>query len=69
MSAMLAVYWIKRFALVFIAVAAALLALQLLRDGVDAIDIGGIVLWSALPGLLAASVNTWWVRKRGCRLR
>lgn len=69
MSSGLAAYWIRRFALVFIAVAIALLALQLLRDGTDAIDIGGILLWSALPALLAASINTWWVRKRGCRLR
>lgn len=69
MNWMLARYWIRRFVLVFVAVAIALLALQAVREGIDAIDVGGIALWSAIPAALAASINTWWVRTRGCRPR
>lgn len=69
MNTLLARYWIKRFVLVFVAVAAGLVALQVVRDGLDAIDIGGTALWSAMPAALAASINTWWVRKHGCRIR
>lgn len=69
MNTMLVGYWIRRFALVFAAVAVALVALQVPRDGLDAIDFGGTVLWSVIPAVLAASINTWWVRRHGCRVR
>ena len=69
MNTVLVFYWIKRFALIFVIVGAALLALQVLREGIAAIDLAGVALWSAAPAALSASINTWWVRNRGCRLR
>ena len=67
MNTMLAVFWLKRCWMVLLAVAIALSVLQWFRGG--AIDIPGTLFWSALPAALSASVNTWWVGRRGCGLR
>lgn len=68
MNTMLVRYWIRRFALVFAGVAVGLLVLQALRDGLDAIDIGGAASWAAGTALLVASLNAWWAWRHGCRL-
>ncbi|KGM57158.1 hypothetical protein N799_14315 [Lysobacter arseniciresistens ZS79] len=59
-------YWFRRCGLVLVIVAVALAGVQWLREG--RVDWGGVLFWSALPAVLAASINTWWLRRRGCRL-
>lgn len=65
MNGALARYWFARCGRVLAIVATVLVAVQWLREGrVDWVE---VLFWSALPAVLAASINTWWLR-RGCRL-
>ena len=67
MNGALVGYWFRRCGRVLLIVAVVLAAVQWLREGrVDWLE---VLFWSALPAVLAASINTWWVRRRGCWVR
>lgn len=66
MNGALARYWLRRCGRVLMIVAVVLAAVQWLREGRG--DWVEVLFWSFLPAVLAASINTWWLR-RGCRVR
>ncbi|MPY87462.1 MAG: hypothetical protein GEU99_06035 [Luteitalea sp.] len=63
---MLFLFWFRRFAVIFVSVGLGLGLVERVQQG-SAADYGSVVAWSALAGLVAASVTTW-AYKRSCAL-
>ncbi|MDQ6718126.1 MAG: hypothetical protein M3Z17_07240 [Gemmatimonadota bacterium] len=62
---MLIRFWIRRFVRIFLIVAAALLLVERLKGGSDYTS---VALWSAIAGVVSASLATYWAYKKSCGL-
>ena len=67
MAAMLARFWVSRFALVFLLLGAALAAVEFIGRGADA-SYWSVGVWSGIAAGIAASVSTYWSWRRTCAL-
>lgn len=62
LTRMLLWFWLARFAVVGISVAAVLLVLE--ASSGRPLEARGVALWSVLVGAITATINAWWERSR-----
>ena len=67
MVKILARLWLRRFALVFVAMSACLTVIELARQGVTASGLASVVGWSAAAALTAATIATYWAHRIQCK--
>jgi uncharacterized membrane protein len=67
MSGILALFWLRRFTIVFVVAALGLSLVERLQQGETA-SYASALGWSALAGVIAASLATYWAYKRSCAL-
>ncbi len=68
MTKILARFWLRRFALVFLLASVGLGAAEAIQRGVAGISYSAVFGWSAVAALFASSLAAYWAYTRQCKL-